>query len=142
MTPLPPTSRRTPFDLLPPRLRTFARYFVAGGLATIAHYAILTSLVELAAVDATLATAIGYFLSSVGHYLLCYHWAFRSSARHARATVRFAAVAGSTLLLNTGLFWLLHEAAGLWYVAAQVITTGLLLLVNFALNSRFTFAAR
>ena len=135
-------SLRSPFDLLPPRLRTFGRYFVSGGIATVMHYSILTSLVEIAKLDATVATAIGYFLSSVGHYLLCYHWAFKSSVHHGQASIRFAAVAASSLLLNTGLFWLLHEAAGLWYLLAQVITTALLLLVNFALNSRFTFSTR
>ena len=128
--------------MLPAKWQTFARYFVSGGLASAIHYAILTSLVEIADADATLSTAIGYFVSSTGHYLLSYHWAFRSEVRHGRATVRFAAVAGSTLLLNTLVFWLLHEVAGVWYLAAQLITTALLLAVNFTLNARFTFAHR
>lgn len=132
----------SPIGFLPPRYRTFARYFVSGGIATLIHYATLSAMVELGGIDEVLSTATGYALGAVGHYLLSYHWAFGSTARHRRAVVRFIFVAASTLLLNAAVFWVFHEMVGLWYLLAQLVTTVLLLFVNFTINARFTFAER
>lgn len=135
-------SMLSPIARLPLRYHRFARYFISGGLSTLVHYTILTGLVEIGRVDETVSTATGYVIASAGHYMLSYHWAFRSGARHAKALLRFVCVAGSTLVLNTAMFWVLNEALGLWYLLAQAITTGLLLFVNYALNARFTFSGR
>lgn len=131
-----------PLAWLPPRYHTFARYFISGGIATLVHYTILTAMVEIGRVDETVSTATGYVVAAAGHYMLSYHWAFQSSARHGGALFRFACVAGSTLVLNTAMFWLFHEVFGLWYLLAQAVTTVLLLFVNYTLNSRFTFTDR
>lgn len=133
---------RSPMELLPSRYRTFARYFISGGIATLVHYTVLTVMVEFGGVDEVLSTVAGYALGAMGHYLLSYHWAFGSSARHRRALVRFVFVAASTLVLNAAVFWVFHEIFGLWYLLAQLVTTALLLFVNFTINARFTFSER
>lgn len=125
---------------LPVRFEIFARYAVSGGTATAIHYTILVLLVELAGADETLSTTVGYFLSGIVHYLLLYHWAFRSSVRHRKATIRFFLLAVCTLCLNSAIFWILFELAGLWYLFAQLVTTGLILSITFTVNSRYTFA--
>lgn len=133
---------RSPIEILPTRYHTFARYFVCGGTATVIHYSILTALVELVHLDETLSTAIGYTLSAVVHYTMSYHWAFKSTVAHHKATIRFVFVALTSLALTTATFWVFHEIVGLWYLLAQAVTTALILFFNFTLNSRFTFASR
>ena len=125
--------------LVPSRFRTFARYVVCGGTATLLHYSILTGLVELGHVNETLSTTVGYFTSSIVNYLLLYHWAFRSSVLHRKATIRYFILAAGTLLLNSMIFWVMFRVAGLWYLLAQAVTTLLVLSVTFTVNSRYTF---
>lgn len=126
-------------DRLPPRTRTFARYVVCGGTSTLLHYSILTALVELGGVNETLSTTIGYFSSSFVNYMLLYHWAFRSTVVHLKATIRYFSVAAGTLLLNSMIFWVMFQVVGLWYLLAQAVTTVLVLSVTFTVNSRYTF---
>ena len=127
---------------IPDKYQTFARYVLSGGTATAIHYSILVVLVEIAFLDETLSTAIGYSSSSIIHYLILYYWAFGSTAANAGAFIRFCGVAGSSLLLNTAIFWVFLEIIGLWYLLAQVITTCLVLAYTYTINSRFTFADR
>ena len=47
----------------------------------------------------------------------------------------------ATMTLNTVLFWALSSGLGVFYLAGQVITIGIVVPVNFALNRSFTFAA-
>jgi putative flippase GtrA len=127
---------------LPDRFHRFARYVVSGGTATVIHYAILVTLVELGRVNETLSTAIGYFSSAVVHYLILYYWVFSSGVHHGRTTGRYVAVVLVSLLINTLIFWLFFEVFGIWYLFAQVITTCLVLAVTYTANSRFTFAPK
>lgn len=127
------------FDCLSPRFQVIARYLVCGASATAVHYSILAALVELIGIDETVSTTIGYAVSGFVNYLLLYNWAFKSSVRHRKASIRFVVLAMVTLALNSTLFWALFELAGLWYMLAQAITTLLILTVTFSVNSRYTF---
>ena len=131
-----------PIPGIPDNYRPLARYVLSGGIATAIHYSILVILVEVAKLDETLSTAIGYFSSSIFHYLILYYWAFGSTATHSGAVIRFCGVAGSSLLLNSAIFWIFLEIIGLWYLVAQIITSCLVLGYTYSINSRFTFARR
>lgn len=128
--------------LFPARFHEFARYAVSGGTATAIHYAMLVCQVELAGMNETLSTAIGYVSSGIVHYVILYHWVFRSSVRHWQTTRRFLAVATCALALNTGVFWIFLEVFNLWYLAAQVVTTLLVLAVTYTVNRQFTFSRK
>jgi len=127
---------------IPDKYHPFAKYVCSGGSATAMHYSILVILVEFGKLDETLSTAMGYFASSTVHYLVLYYWVFSSMASHSGTVIWFCGVAGSSLLLNTIIFWVFLEIMELWYLLAQIITTCLLLAYTYSINSRFTFADR
>lgn len=113
------------------------RYVIAGGTAAATHLLVLVLLVELAGCPATLASALGFAAATPVNYGLQHRFVFRRSGGHGRFFTRYLAVTAATMALNTALFALL--AAWLPYLLAQVVTIGMIVLVNFLLNRHVTF---
>ncbi|QLI81978.1 GtrA family protein [Chitinibacter fontanus] len=81
------------------------------------------------------ASAIGYLLGSVANYLLNYFFTFKDQhgqKSHREAAAKFYTIAGLGWLLNTGLMFLLVNYLRITHWPAQLITTGIGLLWNFA----------
>jgi len=114
---------------------------MAGTLAVAVHYAVLILLVEGKAFNATLASSSGFAVGVVVNYILQYHWTFRDTGSHAKRFPIFAGVAVVMLGLNAAIFWTLHERTGMDYRVAQAVAIGLVFLLNFVINSRYTFAS-
>ena len=49
---------------------------------------------------------------------------------------------GSTFLAHLGLMYVLVSLLGVWYLAANVLVTAVLLATNFIVNDRWSFALR
>jgi putative flippase GtrA len=120
----------------------FFRFAGVGAAATAVHYTTLMLLVELGHVAPVVATCCGYALGAVFGYLANHHWTFGGKAEHGAATVRYVTMLAFGFALNAAVVWILHNVAGVWYVAAQVVATGLGLFVNYAIASRWVYADR
>lgn len=116
----------------------FARFVLVGCLATGIQYAVLVLLVRAFGTDPTLASALGFVLSASVNYIVNYHYTFESSAQHGTAAIKFGVLALVGLLINSALMHAL-VAAGWHYLLAQVCTTAVVLVWNFAGNSLWTF---
>ncbi|MFE1601020.1 GtrA family protein [Methylobacterium sp. ID0610] len=117
--------------------------FVGVGLGALAvHYGVLVALVELATIDAIAAAAIGYVSGGFVSYSLNRRHTYASDRPHGEATWRFALVAGGGLVLTWILMAALTRWAGLGYLWAQLLTTGLVTFWNFFGNRIWTFAER
>ncbi|NJL08156.1 MAG: GtrA family protein [Methylacidiphilales bacterium] len=119
--------------------RQFAAFSGVGVVATAAHYAVLALLVEAASLRASLAALIGFTVGGVVSYVLNRRWTFDSARSHAAAVPRFALVAGVAFVLTGLLMEALTVRAGLHWFAAQIITTGIVLIWNFLGNRFWTF---
>lgn len=124
-----------------PKIDVLVRYIAAGSLAVGVHYFVLILLVEGAAVNATLSSSCGFAVGVILNYLLQYYWTFRSSGPHTRRFPIFITVAVVMLGLNAAIFWTLHERLGINYLLAQACAIGVVFLLNFLVNSRYTFAS-
>jgi putative flippase GtrA len=122
--------------------RQFAKYFISGVIALIAHLLVLTALVELLNVRPLVATGAGFMVGVCVNYVGQHAWVFRASGRHAVLFPRFAVVTFATFAANIALFHLLHDIIGLWYVAAQLVATAVIFVVNFLINRYYTFRPR
>ena len=114
-------------------------YIGAGGIATGCHYVTTIAAVELLAVRPVVASAVGFSVGALVKYCLNYFVAFRSGERHAIAVPRFVAMLLVLLALNTLVFALLNEGAGLHYLVAQVLTTALLIPPGYLLSRLWVF---
>ena len=124
----------------PPRHRySIPAYIGAGGVATGCHYVTTIALVELLAVRPVIASATGFAVGALVKYALNYFVAFRSDEPHAIAVPRFIVMLAALLGLNTLVFALLNEGAGLHYMASQVLTTVLLIPPGYLLSRLWVF---
>ena len=116
------------------------RYGISGSAAAATLLVVLTLLVEGVGIAPTLASAIGFACAVVVNYALQHRFVFGRSSDHALYFPRYLAVTLATLALNTGLFWALSSGLGMFYLASQVITIGVIVPINFVINRSFTFA--
>ena len=102
----------------------------------------LAALVEHTPLSELVSTSIGFLCAVPVNFQLQRSFVFQSNGRYATEFSRYAMVTGSTFLLNAFVFAVLNSIIGVQYVLAQVITTAMVLIVNFSINYFFTFAPR
>ncbi|MEM7098535.1 MAG: GtrA family protein [Pseudomonadota bacterium] len=120
-------------------IETFARYFLSGCVALAVHLSVLAALVELFSFDEVAASGIGFVFACIVNYCIQYFYVFRVSDRLATRALRYVVITVFTLLLNMVVFYLIIQFSGLHYALAQGLTTGFIFVVNFVLNSLWTF---
>lgn len=117
-------------------VRQALKFAAVGALATLVHYAILVALVEFGRASPVTATTIGYCVGILVSYTLNRRYTFGArSAPIARTFLKFVLLYGVGALLNGVIVAILIDA-GLWYLLAQIVATGLVLAWNF-LGARF-----
>jgi putative flippase GtrA len=123
-------------------LSQLAKFTVVGAFGTVVHYTILILLVEKIGAGAVVSSSVGAIAGAFVNYFLNYYFTFRSNRRHVEAIIQFYIVAGTGFLLNALFMWMFAEFLGIYYLLAQLITTGIVLLWNFWLNRIWTFQSR
>jgi putative flippase GtrA len=118
----------------------FGRYLLVGTAATAVHYALLLALAELAGAAPAPSATLGAVCGSLVAYAGNRHFTFPGAGTHLRALPRFLAVAAFGAAANGAIVWAGTEAAGMHYLAAQVVATLVVLWSGFALNRRWSFA--
>jgi putative flippase GtrA len=118
----------------------FVGFLGVGAIATALQYLILLLGVEAFGASPVVASAVGFTVSAVANYLLNYRYTFRSERSHGSAALRFAIVATAGLLLTALMMEVLAHRAGLPYLWAQVLTTGVVLACNFVAHALWSFA--
>ncbi len=119
--------------------RKLWRFLLVGGICTALQYMVLAMLVEGFAVPATLASTIGYVLSSAMNYWLNYSFTFQSAALHRHSLPKFFVITACGLILNGVVTFLGITIYGAHYLVAQGAATCVTLLWNFFANLRWTF---
>lgn len=112
-----------------------------GAVGTGTQFAILALLVEGAAADPVLASGLGFTVGRAINYALNRRFVFRSTRSHAAALPRFFAVALVGLTLNEALMAMLTVGLDVFYLAAQIAVTVVLLFWTFAAHRWWTFRA-
>ena len=118
--------------------RSIPIYVGAGGIATASHYAFTIAAVELLGMQPLWATSLGYAIGAIVKYCLNYTAAFRSTVPHRHAVVRYLLAQVVLLALNSAFFELLMRA-GLHYIAAQALTTILIIPPGYVMHRAWVF---
>ena len=117
----------------------FLHFAAVGAVGTLAQYAVLWLGTDQLGWPATWASAAGYLLGSVVNYLLNYRFTFASNKSHLEAASKFYVIAASGWLINTGLMGLLTAQLPWNHWLAQLLTTCICLLWNFAGSKLWAF---
>jgi putative flippase GtrA len=120
-------------------LARLVRYGISGAASALTHFGVLVALAEVLHVWPVAASTAGFVASIAVSYLLQKAWVFRSATSHGVAGARFLTVTGVAFGLNTGIIWAGTEALAAPYPIVQVVALVAIPLVNYTLNSRWTF---
>jgi putative flippase GtrA len=117
--------------------------YVASGLAsTAAHYVVMVALVQWAGWWEVAASSAGFLAGAAVKYPLNYWVVFRSSAGHGRALVRFAIGLAAGFALNGAILAAFLATLDVHYLVSQVLTTGVVTVVNYLLARNWIFRDR
>ena len=120
-------------------LKQFLLFSAVGGVGTGGQYLTLFALVEFKILSPLPASVIGISVGAIINYLLNYRFTFNSQKSHKEAMSKFFTVAIVGALINTVLMYLGIHTLHLYYLLAQVLATGIVLLWNFIVNKFWTF---
>ena len=115
------------------------RYAVSGGASALTHFGIGLVLAEGLHVRPVAASTAGFVASILVSYVLQHAWVFRATTAHAVAGSRFAVVTAAAFTLNTVVLWLGTEVLHAPYPVVQAIALVAIPVLNYSLNSRWTF---
>lgn len=120
----------------------FAKYVVAGLLATGTHYVVMIVLVNRFALPEVVSSSLGFIAGALVKYPLNYYGVFDSDAEHRGAVVRFVLSLVISFVINAAVFAVLLRMLDVHYMVSQVLTTGLVLFVNYLLARYWVFSGR
>lgn len=122
--------------------RQISAFFGVGLVSIVADYGVFALVTEVFAVNPVTAALVGYLVGGLVNYLLNRAHTFPSDRDHVQAVWRFASVMAVGFSL-TGLFmWIFAEKLEIPYLAARVITTGIVFCWNFGAHKLWTFGER
>jgi putative flippase GtrA len=122
-----------------PLLRKFITFAALGICGTAVHYALLAALVEWGHVPVLIATTCGMAAGAVVNYALSRRFVFDSQRSHSDALPKFLVIAAIGAAFNWLVMAALLRNFAIYYLFAQVIATGTVLVWNFVANSLWTF---
>jgi putative flippase GtrA len=115
------------------------RYGISGGASAATHFGVGLALAEGLHMWPVVASTIGFAASVAVSYVLQHAWVFRSGAGHTVAGPKFLTVTAAAFGLNTGVLWLGTSALRAPYPSVQALALVLIPVLNYTLNSRWTF---
>jgi len=121
----------------------FVTYTLVGGVCFTLNLVALWLLTSVLGLHYLLSTMIAFFMLTPLGFWLQKLVTFRTP--RARAPVewpRYFATMGTSFAANIALMYILVSLLGLWYLAASVVVSVVLLVSNFLVNDRWSFALR
>ncbi len=134
---------RSLFRRLYARFGGLVRYALVGGLTTAVNVGCFALLHSALGLHYQAANVAAWVLSVLFAFAGSKWFVFRDEAREPGALLRqLAGFFGSrllTLLVETGLMWLLVTPLGMDAVVAKVLCNAVVIVLNFVLSKRFVF---
>ncbi|MBU2662157.1 GtrA family protein [Actinoplanes bogorensis] len=116
------------------RSAELVRYAISGGASALTHLGVGLLLAEGLDVRPAVASSVGFVASILISYGLQRTWVFGSTTGHLRTGPRFLAVTAVAGALNAAIMTLDGP-----YVLVQGVALVVIPVVNYALNSHWTF---
>ena len=117
------------------------RFSISGGIATLAHWLLMALLIQQGIAPVT-ATAVGALTGALVNYVMQFHFTFGAKAQHQTAIPSYIVAVIISWVANLLIFrFLLLELEGN-AVIAQLLTTGIVMLLNMFWYKRFVFNER
>lgn len=120
--------------------KQFIKYCTAGGFSTLIHYMVFLLAIKMMFWSPWQATLAGATIGALTAYILNYRYTFSSKIAHRRILPKFLITAGLGVIIQTLIVAGLSQHWHLHYLLAQIIATGVGLILTFIINRFWTFA--
>ena len=109
------------------------KFGIVGVICTVIDFGILTFLRVVAGVDYLISNAVSFTVSVVANYILSMKYVFqrKKNANRVKEFIVFVILSAIGLLLNQLLMWGAVDGMGIYYVAAKVLATAVVMVYNF-----------
>lgn len=114
-------------------------FLIVGATCTLIQFLVLYIIVENSSAHPSLASAVGYFISTFFSYFLNYYLTFDSDVNHITGLFKYYQMALFGMALNTTVHFLLYDTLGLNYLIAQIISSAIVLISNFLISKYWIF---
>ncbi len=114
-------------------IRQIWRFGIVGGICTIVDFAILTVLHEFFDLHYLIANGFSFAVSVVFNYVLSMRYVFqgKEDSNKTNEFIIFVILSAVGLGLNQLIMWGTVDGLGIYYVAAKVIATAIVMIYNF-----------
>ncbi len=121
----------------------FFKYAIVGCTGTAIDLGTLYIFVDFLHLNLLLSTAISFILAVINNFILNKYWTFQNKSSNIRKQfIKFLIVSVMGLLLTEACMAFFVFGLKIWYMAAKLITSGLVLTWNFLANKYWTFKDR
>jgi dolichyl-phosphate beta-glucosyltransferase len=121
----------------------FTRYATVGVTGTALDVGSLYVFVDLLHIPVLVAAAMSFILAVVNNFILNKSWTFRNNSRNFRKQfIKFSIVSVVGLVLTEICMALFIYLMDIWYIAAKLITSVIVLTWNFLANKNWTFTEK
>lgn len=128
------------FEYLLPLIKRITKYVIIRGIGVGVYLGMLVLLVEVIKINPVISAAITATLTSAYLYFFSYVWVFKSKKNsHAYSLPRFISIEILTLLMNTGIMYLVVNVFNWEYVLGVIIGAVVIPLISFLLNFFWAF---
>jgi putative flippase GtrA len=121
----------------------FLAYAIVGGVCALLNLAVLWLLTDGVGLHYLVSNMISFLALTPVGFVLQKLMTFRTPrAAAAVEWPRYFATMGASFAASLGLMYVLVSLLGVWYLAANVVITLLVVAANFLVNLRWSFAPR
>ncbi len=115
------------------------RFGIVGVVCTLIDFGVLTFLKEVLGVHYLAANAVSFTVSVIANYILSMRYVFhgKKNVSRVREFLIFVVLSALGLLLNQLIMWGTVDGLKIYYVAAKVIATALVMIYNFVTRKIF-----
>jgi putative flippase GtrA len=126
---------------IPERYKKIVRFLISGGVAFTVHFAILIPLVEIGKLHPVLASVVAFVFAFGVSFTLQKFWTFKdpSITEAPMQVTRYFGIALMNLGLTALLMYVFVERSRIYYILAQIMTTGLIAIESYFLYKYLVF---
>lgn len=107
------------------------RFLAVGGGCFLLEYVLLYALTEYGGVRYLYSSAIAFTISLIANYILCVVVVFHARQQSERQMILFIVTSLMGLGINQLVMWTCVELIGIWYMAAKLVASGIVMVWNY-----------
>lgn len=107
------------------------RFLAVGGACFLLEYGLLYALTEYGGVGYLYSSAMAFIISLMVNYILCVVFVFDVHRQSERQMVLFIITSLMGLGINQLVMWTCVDGLGIWYMAAKLVASAVVMVWNY-----------